>query len=104
LNPVTQNKDYRADIDGLRAIAILAVMVYHITYQVNITKTFSFRRFYLKRVRRILPALLVMMSLVICFEYFVFTPHYFREVGKQVFSATLSFSNIYLIFRKSEHN
>src|SRR3954452_3484090 len=78
---------YRPDIDGLRAIAVVAVVVYHafprllpggfigvdiffvssgyLITQIVVTDldrgTFSFAAFYVRRVRRILPALAVVM-------------------------------------------
>ena len=73
---------YRPDIDGLRAVAVIAVILFHlnanwlpggflgvdiffvisgyliggILYRELSTGTFSLKRFYLRRMRRILPA------------------------------------------------
>ena len=86
--------NYRPEIDGLRAIAVIAVIVYHIkinilNYEIlsggfvgvdiffvisgyliliilkelYLTGTFSFKQFYERRVRRILPALLVVCGI-----------------------------------------
>ena len=78
---------YRPDIDGLRAIAVLAVILFHlnsswlpggflgvdiffvisgyliggILYRELSTNTFSLKRFYLRRMRRILPAFFAMV-------------------------------------------
>jgi len=78
---------HRPDIDGLRAIAIIAVVVYHVfprllpggfvgvdiffvisgylITQIIVTDldrgVFSFRAFYARRIRRIFPALIVVM-------------------------------------------
>src|SRR5262245_45039924 len=79
---------YRADIDGLRAIAVLGVILFHAEFSwaqggfagVDVffvisgylitgillrelrTETFSLARFYERRARRILPALLVILA------------------------------------------
>jgi len=125
VNPQTNNKDYRADIDGLRAIAIISVVLYHINpnilpggfvgvdvffvisgflitthilYEINIKKKFSFSRFYIKRIKRILPALLFMNLIVLIIGYFILTNFYFHALGEQVYSANLSYSNIYFYF------
>jgi peptidoglycan/LPS O-acetylase OafA/YrhL len=78
---------YRADVDGLRAIAVLSVVLFHafpsvltggfvgvdvffvisgflisgIIYRESNEGTFSFKGFYSKRVRRIFPALLLVI-------------------------------------------
>ena len=93
---------YRKDIDGLRAIAVLGVIIYHseiligkkyflsggflgvdiffvisgylitsIIYQeINTKKKFSFTNFYERRVRRLLPALLIVLLLSSFLAYF----------------------------------
>ncbi len=117
-----RDKDYRSDIDGLRAIAIVSVILYHIDsgillggytgvdiffvisgflitshllYEITMKKDFSFKRFYIRRIKRILPALLFMILLVNTTGYFLLTNYYFQSQGEQAFSAVLSYSNIY---------
>ena len=115
---------YRTDIDGLRAIAILGVVLYHAGLKSmsggyagvdvffvisgyliggNILDglargDFSFRRFYLRRVRRILPALVVMVLAVMLLGWFTLMPHVYRYTGGAAFSALLSLSNIWFLF------
>jgi len=122
------NKDYRADIDGLRSVAVLSVLFYHIDssilpggytgvdvffiisgflisshifYEINHKNNFSFKKFYLRRIKRILPALLFMTIAVIVAGFFIFTNFYFQSLGEQAFATTLSYSNIYFYFTSS---
>ena len=94
--PETQHVTaYRADIDGLRALSVLAVMFYHAEFKFFaggfigvdvffvisgylITQmvlgdfakgTFSIQHFYERRVRRILPALLAMLAVTAPLAY-----------------------------------
>ena len=87
---------FRQDINGLRAISVLAVVFYHaeielfkggwlgvdiffvisgylisniIISQIN-EGTFSFKHFYIRRVKRILPALFSTLLFTIPFTYF----------------------------------
>ena len=88
---------YRPDIDGLRAIAVLAVILFHlnsswlpggflgvdiffvisgyliggILYRELSTNTFSLKRFYLRRMRRILPAFFAMVILTLFLSRFI---------------------------------
>jgi peptidoglycan/LPS O-acetylase OafA/YrhL len=111
---------YRPDIDGLRAVAVLSVVAYHygallpggfvgvdvffvisgylITRQIVdglATGTFTFRGFYARRARRILPALFVTM--IACFGagFLLFPPHQFAQLAASVLAAAFSVSNIY---------
>ena len=84
---MSATNSYRADIDGLRALAVLSVTIFHlraswmpngflgvdiffvlsgflittILYREITTDTFSFTRFYIRRIRRILPAFFVVV-------------------------------------------
>ena len=112
---------YRADIDGLRAVAVLSVIAYHLHFSVIsggyagvdiffvisgylITGillkdfnrgTFSLAGFYERRARRILPALLVVLSFtaVLCYVYLL--PKEFEEFAWSLLSAMFSYSNFY---------
>ena len=78
---------YRPDIDGLRALAVLSVIIYHafenilgggfvgvdiffvisgylitlIIYKEHSNNSFSFKAFWIRRARRILPASILVM-------------------------------------------
>jgi peptidoglycan/LPS O-acetylase OafA/YrhL len=90
LPPVAQRSEYRAHIDGLRAVAVLGVVVYHATpalmpggfagvdvffvisgylisgiiFRALERGSFSYLDFYARRVKRIFPALIVMLLTV----------------------------------------
>lgn len=113
---------YRPDIDGLRAVAVILVLLFHarlgpftggfvgvdvffvisgflitrlIVEEVEITKSFSFSKFYTRRARRILPALFFTISLSAIFAFLMFSPEHLKRFGGSMFSAALSFSNVF---------
>jgi peptidoglycan/LPS O-acetylase OafA/YrhL len=113
---------YRADIDGLRAIAVVAVVCFHavpgalpggfigvdiffvisgflitqiLTQRLN-SGAFSFAEFYARRVRRILPALAVVLSFCLAFGWLVLLTDEFRELGLHVLTAGAFVSNLQL--------
>lgn len=112
--------DYRADIDGLRAVAVLLVVLCHLGigpaggfvgvdvffvvsgYLITgIVRselrdgTFSFRRFYTRRARRILPALVAVCAFCLVAGWFLLLPSDLESLGVQVVTALLGLSNIY---------
>ncbi len=117
----TQSENgYRADIDGIRAIAILSVVIYHSGFRllsggftgVDIFFVisgyligghifselemghFSFLRFYYRRAKRILPAFYFVLIFTLIAGCFLLSPTEMRELGRSAFSATLSASNL----------
>lgn len=118
---LSHNLNHRKEIDGLRALAVLAVIAFHffpnalpsgylgvdlffvisgylithlISHQVS-TNRFSFSSFYLKRAKRILPAMLMMLIVSsIAATFILLAPDLQRYAKSQL--ATLSFiANIY---------
>ncbi len=117
---------YRRDIDGLRAIAVLPVVFFHagvpgfsggfvgvdVFFVISgylITSLivedlrgghFSILDFYERRVRRILPALLVVLMASSVLAAWLLMPHPFREFSSSVV-ATLSFASNVLFWRRT---
>lgn len=116
----SKNISYRPDIDGLRAIAIMLVLLYHFGLGVTggfvgvdiffvisgflITEvirnavlkgTFSFVSFYDRRVRRLYPALVTVVLLSIGAAYLLMDPASYVVMANSVKSTLLSSSNVY---------
>jgi peptidoglycan/LPS O-acetylase OafA/YrhL len=132
VRPVSQStvirgrSGYRRDIDGLRSIAVLAVVLFHCNvYGVSggfvgvdvffvisgflITShlaadveqgRLSILRFYAARIRRIVPALFVTLIATWCAALVLFLPSYLLRTSSALIAAATSVSNIY--FWKSE--
>ncbi|HCU0700185.1 acyltransferase family protein [Enterobacter asburiae] len=111
---------FRSDINGLRAIAVLAVVLYH--FNVNFfnggfvgvdvffvisgflmtsiiigrteNKSFSLIGFYFDRARRIIPALGVLCLSLAVLCWFILLPVDYATLGKHIYSSIAFFSNI----------
>ncbi|WFR97738.1 acyltransferase family protein [Rhizobium tumorigenes] len=114
---------YRPDIDGLRALAVSIVLIYHtgitglrggfigvdVFFVISgflITSllrsdleqnTFSIVRFYERRVRRIFPALIAVIAVTLAVAPVVLFPVEIRTTALTAITALSSFSNIYLL-------
>lgn len=121
MNGATNQGGYRADIDGLRALAILPVLFFHahvpgfsggyvgvdIFFVISgflITRIiaaeidggdFSLVRFYERRFRRIIPALTVMIVAVLAAAAWLYLPGDIEGVPRSALAATLFASNIW---------
>ena len=113
---------YRADIDGLRAIAVLAVVAFHVSpaylpggfVGVDVffvisgflitgmilagqeQGTFRFSTFYARRALRIFPALVVVLAASLAWGWFALYADDYRPLGKHVAGAAAFVSNFIL--------
>jgi peptidoglycan/LPS O-acetylase OafA/YrhL len=112
---------YRRDIDGLRALAILPVLLFHthvpgfsggfvgvdvffvisgylitgiIAREIDAGQ-FSLGRFYERRARRILPALFAMLAFVLVMASWLYLPGDFEAVPKSALMALAFLSNLW---------
>lgn len=112
---------YRPEIDGLRAISVLIVVFFHAEFSkfsggyvgVDVffvvsgylitlillkdlqSQTFSFRRFYERRARRILPALITVSATCAVLAPFIMFPPTYQEFSQGLLSVNLFISNIF---------
>jgi len=117
-----QHPKYRADIDGLRAIAVLLVVGYHAFpgwvgggfigvdiffvisgYLISIIifenlerGSFSFVQFYERRIKRIFPALLVVLLACFSFGWFSMLAEEYQQLGKHIAAGASFVSNLVL--------
>lgn len=115
------DRSYRPDIDGLRAIAIVSVVLYHAgvphlgggftgvdiffvisgyligghIYSELRAGTFTFLQFYRRRAKRILPAFYVVLAFTIVMALLMLSPSEASDFARSAFAATLSASNIF---------
>ena len=114
---------YRPDIDGLRALAVLPVVLFHADLSVfsggyvgvdiffvisgylitsillrDIKENkFSITTFYVRRVRRIFPALFVVLAFSGVAGFIILMPDELDDFGKSLFAASAFFSNYYFM-------
>ena len=126
---------YRPEIDGLRAIAVGAVILYHaqitilghqpfkggfigvdiffvisgylitsiILKELVTTGTFSFKHFYERRVRRILPVLLFVMLVSLPFAWMYLLPSSFVDFSKSILYSLGFSSNFYFWYSGQQY-
>ena len=121
MNTQVKHLQYRPDIDGLRAVAVVPVVLFHagasmfsggyvgvdvffvisgylitsiIASEID-EESFSITVFYQRRVRRIFPALIAVLLFCILGGYFILTPSDYQSLGESILAASLFISNIF---------
>jgi peptidoglycan/LPS O-acetylase OafA/YrhL len=116
---------YRPDVDGLRAIAVMLVLNYHafpdampggfigvdvffvisgflitgiITRELELGR-FSLVEFYNRRIRRIFPALIVVLCATLALGWFWMLPQAFAQLGSDSFASAAFLANIALLLQ-----
>ncbi len=118
---VPSTKSYRADIDGLRALAVLSVVAFHfndyrvpngflgvdiffvlsgylitnVIYNEIKQNKFSFKDFYIRRIKRILPAFFTVLIVGLALARLLFLPDDYSEVKESALSAILFVGNFF---------
>jgi len=118
--PDSKQTLYRPDIDGLRALAVLSVIFFHFDYSFvsggfvgvdiffvisgylitrNIQSdinagSFSISSFWIKRARRILPASLFMMLVVLIVFAFIYPTSFYKDIAASALAQSFFSSNI----------
>ena len=113
-------QNFRYDINGLRAIAVMAVVLFHfnptllpggfvgvdvffvisgflmtgIIFRGLDNHSFSLSQFYIARANRIIPALSVLCIALLIFGWFIIPPIDYKALGKHVFSSLTFLSNV----------
>jgi peptidoglycan/LPS O-acetylase OafA/YrhL len=117
-----RKNDYRADIDGLRAVAVGGVIAYHafpgwvsggfvgvdvffvisgflisgIIFRDLASGSFSFAEFYRRRIRRIIPALLIVLIATWLIAWLILNADDYAVLGWHLSAASVFLSNLVL--------
>ena len=120
MKKLVATQSYRPEIDGLRALAVLLVVSYHyfavqggfvgvdiffvisgylISHQIFASldhHSFSLIEFYAKRIRRIFPPLLLMITVTLIAGWLLLLPTDFKSLGKHAAAGVAYVSNLLL--------
>ena len=118
---------YRPEIDGLRAVAIFPVVLYHygvsgfsggfvgvdvffvisgfliggvLWNELATTGRLRIGRFFARRIRRLAPAYLFMIIITLFLSWFILLPFDFREFGQEIIASIFYLSNVHF-FREA---
>ena len=120
---LAKNHLWRSDITGIRAIAVLPVLIFHafpsifpggflgvdiffvisgylisgIIFRGLINQNFSYTDFYVKRIRRIFPNLILVLAFVLLVGYFILFAYEYDTLGKHVIASSFFAQNFRLL-------
>lgn len=120
---------YRPDIDGLRAIAILLVIIFHAGFSlfpggfigVDVffvisgflitsiidkeikNNTFTYKNFYLRRIRRIIPVLVFIMVIITIPAYFILFANNLEAYSRTLIYTLLCANNFHLFVNSGDY-
>jgi peptidoglycan/LPS O-acetylase OafA/YrhL len=126
MTTASQSSKYRPEIDGLRAIAVVSVLLFHafpkrfpsgfigvdiffvisgfLITSIILEKvsegTFSYLDFYSRRIKRIFPALLLVLTVTLVCSWYILLPDEFKQVSGHV-AAGASFLANFAFWRES---
>jgi peptidoglycan/LPS O-acetylase OafA/YrhL len=116
--------NYRADIDGLRALAVMSVLVFHLDpnlmsagfagvdvffvisgfllTKIQISEVeserFSYIKFYLRRIKRILPVATVVIFITLIAGSFILLPEDLSDLSESALASQLFGANVYFTY------
>lgn len=114
---------YRPDIDALRGVAVLLVVLFHafpaylpggfigvdvffvisgflitsIIYDSLLTKDFTFSDFYSRRIRRLFPALITVLSFTLVVGWLILYPNELKQLANHVYRSIVFTLNFRLL-------
>ena len=135
MNKSSRETFYRPEIDGMRGIAVIAVVLYHakinlfgydifkggflgvdiffvisrylitgiILREISATKKFLIKKFFERRIRRILPVLFFILIITYPMGYFFMSPEGFLDYSKSVIFSLGFTSNFYFFKTESDY-